>query len=108
MKLLVNIYARAIAAMIAVAPGMSLGDTFRCGNLLVSEQSSIAEIIARCGAPTSKESSEVRPTARNKNGTLRQLPVIRTEVWTFDRGKDAFPMRVTIVDGKVTAVEIAR
>jgi hypothetical protein len=108
MKPLVNIDAHAIVAVIAMAPGVSLGDTFRCGNLLVSEQSSIAEIISRCGAPTRKESSEVRPTARNMNGTLRQLPVVRTEVWTYDRGKDAFPMRVTIVDGKVTAVEIAR
>jgi hypothetical protein len=98
----------AIAALVIVTPGVSPGDTFRCGNRLVSEQSSISEIISRCGAPTSKEASEVHPTIRNKNGSVVRLPPVRTEVWTYRRESGALPMRVTIVDGKVKAVEIAK
>jgi hypothetical protein len=103
-----SLRAVAIAALGTVTPGVSPADTVRCGNLLVSEQSSIAEIVSRCGAPNSKEASEVQPTIRNKNGSVVRLPPVRTEVWTYKRANGAFPMRVTIVDGKVKTVEIAK
>jgi Protein of unknown function (DUF2845) len=89
-------------------PRVSPGDTFRCGDVLVSEYSSASEIVSKCGAPTNKTVSEVQPTVRNKNGALVRLPMVRTEVWTFDLGKGSLPMRVTLVDGKVKAVEIAK
>jgi hypothetical protein len=101
-------YIIAIAAIIAAMPRVSPGDTFRCGDVLVSERSSASEIVSKCGAPTSKTVSDVQPTVRNKYGAVVRLPAVRTEVWTYDRGRGALPMRVTVVDGKVKAVEIAK
>jgi hypothetical protein len=97
-----------LVSIIAAMPRASLGDTFRCGDMLVSEHSSSAEILSKCGAPTSTTVSEVQPTVRNKYGAVVRLPTVRTEVWTYDRGRGSFPMRVTVVDGKVKAVEIVK
>ena len=101
-------YTIAIAGMIAAMPRVSPGDTFRCGDVLVSEHSSASEIVSKCGAPTSTAVSDVQPTVRNKHGAVVRLPAVRTEIWTYDKGRGALPMRVTVVDGKVKAVEIAK
>jgi len=95
----------AIAAIVVMVPSVTLADTFRCGSKLVTQDAPLSEIVAKCGAPSHKDVSEVQPTARTVNGTVQRLPAIRMEIWTYNRGSNAPGMKVTIVDGKVTRME---
>ena len=98
---------RAVAAAVLLIP-VSVAvraDTYRCGNGLVSEESTVAEILAKCGQPTSKDVREVQPTARSVNGTVLKLPPVKIEVWTYTRSPG---LKVTIMDGKVESIEPAR
>ncbi len=95
----------AITSIALMGPSTLLADTFRCGNKLVTQDSTLSDIVAKCGAPTHKEVNDVQPSARTVNGTMQRLPAVRTEVWTYNRGPNAFGMKVTVVDGKVTKIE---
>jgi hypothetical protein len=95
----------AIAAVVVMVPSVLLADTFRCGSKLVTQDSPLSEIKAKCGEPSHKEVSDVQPTARTVNGTVQRLPTIRMEVWTYNRESNAPGIRVTIADGKVTKIE---
>ncbi len=83
-------------------------DTIRCGTSLVSEASTVSEILAKCGQPAAKSVSEVEPVVRQANGFMQKLPTVRTEVWTYERGHTSFPVKVTIIDGKVTKMEVVK
>ena len=81
-------------------------ESFRCGQSIVSEDSTAEEILEKCGAPTSRTSQTedvygpgVSGGGRVKRGTTT------TETWTYDRGSQSFKMVVVVVDGKVKSVE---
>ncbi len=95
-------------AMIAAAPSLAPAETFRCGSRLVSQDSSVAELVARCGEPSRKSVKDVQPLVNN-GGLMHRLPTtVRTEIWTYDRGSRSFGMVVTIVEGKITRMESAK
>ena len=94
-----------ICALLALVPGVSAADgTFRCGSWLVSADSSVADLLKKCGQPSSREvsTSDVHNQYGIKVGTST------TEVWRYDRGTVAQPMVVTIVDGQVQSIEGGR
>ena len=80
-------------------------ESFRCNQWIVSEDVSVEELLQKCGEPTQKTSETFDvygPTTsggRNKRGTTT------IEKWTYDRGSQAFPMLVTIVDGEIKSME---
>ena|ERR1700733_1473914 len=91
-----------IFALAAIVPKVCLSDEiFRCGNWLVSADMSVAELLNKCGKPSSQEASteDVRNVYGVKVGTST------TEVWHYDRGSRAAPMVVTIVDGQIRSME---
>ncbi|MGC4029426.1 MAG: DUF2845 domain-containing protein [Steroidobacteraceae bacterium] len=82
---------------------------FRCGNRLVTEGDSAAEVIARCGDPVQVDRRAVlRPAVVWRYGRPWQLPggpvekVVET--WTFNLGPNQFMRQVTIEDGIVKAI----
>lgn len=77
------------------------GETFRCGQWVVSEDTSLAELLKKCGEPTSKTANTEKVYARNLHGIHIPVGATTTEVWTYDRGPGAFPMIVTIIDGEL-------
>jgi len=86
----------------ALVPGLSFADGYyRCGSSLVSADSSVAELLKKCGKPSSQQSvtSDVYAENHVKVGTMT------TETWRYDRGTTAPPMIVTIVDGKIQSIE---
>ena len=98
------------ARMMVMASLLSLAnaaaaESFRCGQWIVSEDVSVEELLQKCGEPTEKSSETFDvhgPTAsgrRNKRGTTT------IEKWTYDRGSQAAPMVVTIVDGRIKSME---
>ena len=81
-------------------------ENFRCGQWIASEDMSVDELLQKCGEPTQKTSETIDvygPTAsgggRVKRGTST------TEKWTYDRGSQAAPIVVTIIDGMIKSME---
>jgi hypothetical protein len=73
---------------------------FRCGNSLVSADTSVAELLDRCGEPSSKSTSthEVRIQGVTPGSFTT------TEIWLYDRGNGAPRMQVTIIDGQIQSI----
>jgi Protein of unknown function (DUF2845) len=87
------------------------GETIRCGSWLVDESATVEELVRKCGEPASKrfEEQDVRVRSPNDpNSTTRKTGTTVTEYWTYDRGTQAAPILVTIVDGKIRSIERAR
>jgi hypothetical protein len=80
-------------------------DDMRCGPSLISEDNTLAELMAKCGEPAEKRttSEDVNRPGGPGRAPLKVGTVI-TEHWYYDRGKVGPRMVVTIVDGKITSV----
>lgn len=79
---------------------------FRCGQWLVSEESTVAEVLAKCGEPTTRsvEVIDVYGPAKGGSGRIKR-GTSTIETWTYDRGSQSFPMIVTIVDGELKSMK---
>lgn len=87
----------------------ALPESFRCGQSIVSEDSTVAELLEKCGTPTEQKAEVVDvygPTAGGGGRVKRGTTTIET--WTYDRGTQSFKMIVTIVDGKIKSMERGR
>jgi len=94
--------AQLLAALLAVAPSVGVCDGyFRCGSWLVSSDTPVAELLKKCGEPSSRKVS-----IQNVYGSFGQkLGTTRVETWRYDRGSRAAAMIVTVVDGKLQSIE---
>jgi hypothetical protein len=91
-----------ISVLLAMTPSAGICDGyFRCGPWLVSSDTSLAELLKKCGEPSSKKVSiqDVIGDHGQKIGTTR------VETWRYDRGSRAAAMIVTVVDGKLETIE---
>lgn len=90
-----------VSALLVLLPSVCMSDGFfRCGNSLVSADVSVAELLKKCGQPSSKDVSTHNVWA--SNGV--KLGTSTTEIWRYDRGYSAPPMIVTIIDGDVQSI----
>jgi len=95
-------YAVATCLLLVMLPGPSVSDeSFRCGRWVVSADISVADLLKKCGKPSSQQVSTVddRDEYGDKVGTWT------TEIWRYDRGSRAAPMIVTIVNGQIRSME---
>jgi hypothetical protein len=91
-----------ICAFLVTVPGLCISDeTFRCGSWLVTADSSVSELLRKCGKPSSQQVST--QDVRNEHGV--KVGTSTTEVWRYDRGSTAAAMIVTIVDGQIQSME---
>jgi len=96
----------AICALATIAPNMATCDElFRCGDWVVSSQMSVAELIEKCGEPSSRQVSTEDVRAKIARGGTEKVGTTTTEIWRYDRGSRAAAMIVTIVDGKLLGIE---
>jgi len=96
---------RILTAALALGAGaVYAGDDVRCGNSIVNSDMTPAEILQKCGEPTSKQVTTEDVRAANAGGGTRKIGMTHTEVWTYDRGSNAFGLVVTIVDDKVKSI----
>lgn len=87
-----------MCALLAIVPGVCLADGFfRCGSWLVSTDTSVADLLKKCGKPSSEEVST--QDVENKYGA--KVGTSTTQVWRYDRDSRPGPLIVTIVDGRV-------
>ncbi|MGP8035446.1 MAG: DUF2845 domain-containing protein [Steroidobacteraceae bacterium] len=93
---------RVVSVLLAMAPSAGICDGyFRCGSWLVSSDTSLAELLKKCGEPSSKNVSihDVFGDHGQKLGTTQ------IETWRYDRGSRDAAMIVTVVDGKLESVK---
>ena len=94
----------AICTLVTLAmPGIAASDElFRCGSWLVSTQTSVAELLQKCGEPSSRQVSTEDTRAHVVGGGTQKVGTTTTEIWRYDRGSK---MLVTIVDGNIQSIE---
>jgi hypothetical protein len=98
----------AIAALL-LPFAASADEDFRCGNWIASSDMSVADLIRKCGEPTERSSRTEDVKVRNRdNGLMLKVGETLIETWTYDRGPQAAPMVVTIVDGRIKSIERQR
>lgn len=96
----------AICALLSITPNISAGDElFRCGSSLVSTELSVAELLQKCGEPSSRQVSTQDVRSHVVGGGTEKLGTTTTEVWRYGPGSVASGMIVTIVDGKIQSIE---
>jgi hypothetical protein len=84
-------------------------ESFRCGKWIVNSDLSPEEVLAKCGQPTLRESRTEDVKTRNSyTGLMQKVGETTLETWTYDRGTQAAPMVVTIVDGKIKSIDRKR
>jgi hypothetical protein len=98
----------ALAVLFAVGPSFA-DENFRCGKWVVSSDMTPAELAEKCGPPTLHESRTEDVMVRNRNtGLMEKTGETRIETWTYDRGTQAAPMLVTIIDGRIKSIDRQR
>ena len=98
-------YPAAIASALFILPFAASAESMRCGKWVVSETSSVTEILEKCGEPQKKDISHEDVYARNALGNTNKTGVKVTERWRYQASNRVLPMLVTIVDGKVVSIE---
>jgi hypothetical protein len=95
----------AISSALLILPFAASAESMRCGKWVVSETSSAAEILEKCGEPQKKDISHEDVYSRNALGDTYKTGVKVTERWRYQASNRVLPMLVTIVDGKVVSIE---
>jgi hypothetical protein len=95
----------AVASALLALPFAASAESMRCGKWVVSETSSAAEILEKCGEPQKKDISHEDVYARNALGNTNKIGVKVTERWRYQSSNRVLPMLVTIVDGKVVSID---
>ena len=101
----------AAAALLLGIVNLAHGETMRCGSRLVDASVTVEELVRKCGEPASKRVEEQDVWVRSPNdlnSNTRKVGTTVTEYWTYDRGTQAAPVLVTIVDGKIRSIERIR
>ena len=84
-------------------------ENFRCGQWIASSKLTPEELVAKCGEPTSSESTTQDVLVRNRNnGLMIKVGETVVQTWIYERGTQAPPMVVTIVDGRIKNIERLR
>jgi hypothetical protein len=98
----------ALAAVLIFSHPAS-AESFRCGPWIASEDMTVDELLQKCGEPAKRSSETVDVYGPSVSGGGRVKRGTSTiERWTYDRGTQAAPMVVTIVDGKIKSMERER
>ncbi len=92
-----------LASAVAV---QARADNFRCGKWVATPDLPVADLLARCGEPASRQTRTEDVMSRNYDtGLMFKSGEQTIELWTYDRGLNAAPMVVTIVDGRIKSIE---
>jgi hypothetical protein len=96
----------ALALLLALMVGPpAQADTMRCGQSLVNEESSVAEVLQKCGEPQDKTSTTEDVLAVNAAGRPYKTGATTTrERWIYRRSPNVLPMAVIIVDGDIKSI----
>jgi len=94
----------ALTAVLALGATLARAETMRCGSWVVSPDTTIEDLLKKCGPPTTKQITREDVRARGAAGSFKVGESV-TEKWIYDRGSLSFTMVVTIIDGEVKSIE---
>lgn len=77
---------------------------FRCGDQIVSEGDSKAEVIMKCGEPEARDARTEEIIEKNDIGRKHRTRVF-IDVWTYNPGPNAFIRVLTFTNGKLTDIK---
>jgi len=102
----VNQFMSSALAAVLIVSQSAYAESFRCGQWIASKDMSVDELLQKCGEPTQQtsETIDVYGPAVSGGGRVKR-GTSTIEKWTYDRGSQAAPMVVTIVDGKIKSME---
>lgn len=93
-------------AVLLIISQSAAGESFRCGPWIASEDMTVDELLQKCGEPAKRTSETVDIYGPSVSGGGRVKRGTSTiEKWTYDRGSQAAPIVVTIVDGQIKSME---
>jgi len=95
----------AFSVLALLAGAGASGDEFRCGQWLVSSETSVADLLKKCGEPSSRQVSAEDVRTHAAGGGTQKVGTVTREVWRYDRNSRAGALVVTIVDGKIESME---
>ncbi len=95
-----------LALLACIIPAVAAA-TLRCGQSVISEGATSAEVSAKCGAPAQVDHRTQSQFAAVNNrglvtGTSDESPI---EVWTYNFGPNRLMQRIWFSDGRVTMIE---
>jgi Protein of unknown function (DUF2845) len=96
----------ATAGLTLLLPLAASAETFRCGQWIIDDQTTVEELTHKCGQPSSRQSrsEDVRAPNVYTGGNTKVGETI-IETWVYERANGAASMVVTIVDGKIKSIE---
>ncbi len=100
MRYLIGVIALASLASVSSRANESV----RCGNAIVTSEVTLEQLVEKCGEPSSKKVTEEEIRASNVGAGTHSAGTTVREVWTYDRGSNAFAIVVTIIDGKIKSI----
>lgn len=90
----------ALLALILAMPAAAFaGESFRCGQWIITDELSVSELVAKCGEPKLKRSEEVEIRAKVGSGSVSRGTSL-IEYWTYVLSSGAH-YEVKIVDGDI-------
>jgi len=94
-----------LTALLLPPLAASADESFRCGNSIASSDMTVEELLKKCGEPTTRKTEIQDVMVRNRDhGIMTKQGTTKIETWTYDRGAQAKPMVVTIVDGRIKSM----
>src|SRR5882672_990411 len=91
-----------LALTLALPASVLAGDSFRCGQWIVTDELTVSELVAKCGEPELKRSEEVEVRGKVGTGSVSRGTSL-IERWTYVLSSGA-RYEVKIVDGDIQSV----
>ena len=88
---------------LGVTTGATAGESFRCGQWIITDELTLAELRAKCGEPGSKTAETVQVRGKAATGSVAR-GTSTTEHWTYVLPSGANYV-VTVVDGEIRKIE---
>ncbi len=102
-----------IPALIACFPLSVVANSLQCGNRVLTNGATQAEVVSRCGQPTQVEHQSIDSESATAAPPLPALPPIGlrsateipVEVWTYNFGPNRLMERIRFENGVVVRIE---
>jgi hypothetical protein len=102
-----------ILALLAWLPLSALADSLQCGDKVITNGITQAEVASRCGPPAqvehqpiySESGTALRPLGVVPPTILRSAAEIHVDVWTYNFGPNRLMQRLRFEDGIVVRIE---
>ena len=91
-----------LALALALSASAFAGESFRCGQWIVTDELTVSELVAKCGEPKLKRSEEVEVRAKVGTGSVSRGTTL-VEHWTYVLSSGAH-YELKIVDGDIQSI----